>query len=564
MVLLECFPIQNFIFTQLNSVFEGFSACRIVAREFLNACLLNDFEAVNDGSNCNEEDSLKGECYTFGISLIDESSQDLSGFYSHSDTFTDLSSNSNLLKPYSCLIATKEVAMKVLCINVDTVAILGTEYFDSSQMSFVDYSLLDLISLTAPYRKECFVFCRAPKEQSLSKFLFDSIPIESHLHLMLHDALLGEICCTRTITNKQEAVEFLGYSFLYKRLSKNPTYYALGNSSISEFLSDLVETTVEQLEGAFCKVVEEFEIAPRTLGMISSFYSIPWNDVELFLQTLQKASRKSPASLIELLAAASLWDSNAVLPQVRDEEEQESLRLLNSQIPSKFAASTNFWDSHVKVAILLQCHLSRIPLPSALKKDLNSCIQVLYNLSLALCDVATGSGCGVDLCICCMEFSQMICQALWDTEPNVKQIPFLTCTQVDSVYEFLDLPAKEQILSSLSPSQRKEAEAFCRTYPSISVDLERSDNLLIVGLSRDNYAEDQDSIVHSAYLPFPKSEGWWIMVTSEVEGKNELIWIKKVTFASKFQVSVDVSQAESGKIFLFSDSYIGCDQEFDF
>lgn len=368
------------------------------------------------------------------------------------------------------------------------------------------------------------------------------------------------------LKQSQKAVEFVGFSFLYSRLSENPTYYALGNSSISEFPSDLVESTLEQLECAFCKVLEEFDITPRTLGMISSFYAIPWTDVELFLQTLQKASRKSPASLVELLAAASIWDSNAFVPLVRDEEEQETLRLLNSQIPSKFAASSNFWDSHVKVAILLQCHFSRISLPSALKEDLNICIQILYNLSLALCDVATGSGCGIDLCICCMEFSQMICQALWDTEPNVKQIPFLACTQVDSVYEFVDLPNKDQMLSSLSSLQKREAEAFCHTYPSISVDLERSDNLLIIGIVRDNYAEDQDSIplVHSAYLPFPKSEGWWIMVTSSAEGKSELIWIKKVTFASKFQVSVDVSQAGKGKIFLFSDSYIGCDQEFDF
>lgn len=130
---------------------------RIVVKEFLNACLLNDIEAVHNVSNCSEQDLLKNECRAFGIGLMDESSEEFKNFYP--DSFTDFSSNSNSLNLYSCLIATKEVAMERLCTTVDIVAIQGTEYFDSSQMSFVDYSLLDFPNCSVQKRMFCFSSC---------------------------------------------------------------------------------------------------------------------------------------------------------------------------------------------------------------------------------------------------------------------------------------------------------------------------------------------------------------------------------------------------------------------
>ena len=68
--------------------------------------------------------------------------------------------------------------------------------------------------------------CHAPRKEYYKKFMYEAFPVESHLDHALPDHLVAEVV-TRTITTKQDAVDYLTWTFYYRRLAQNPNYYNL-------------------------------------------------------------------------------------------------------------------------------------------------------------------------------------------------------------------------------------------------------------------------------------------------------------------------------------------------
>jgi pre-mRNA-splicing helicase BRR2 len=73
---------------------------------------------------------------------------------------------------------------------------------------------------------KCSIFCVSSKKDFYKKFLYDPLPIESHLDHYLHDHLNAEIISKR-VESVQDAVDYLTWSFLYRRVTQNPNYYNL-------------------------------------------------------------------------------------------------------------------------------------------------------------------------------------------------------------------------------------------------------------------------------------------------------------------------------------------------
>jgi pre-mRNA-splicing helicase BRR2 len=69
----------------------------------------------------------------------------------------------------------------------------------------------------------CLLMCQNVKKEYYKKFLYEALPIESHLDHYLHDHFNAEIV-TKTIENKQDAVDYLTWTFYYRRLVLNPNY----------------------------------------------------------------------------------------------------------------------------------------------------------------------------------------------------------------------------------------------------------------------------------------------------------------------------------------------------
>ena len=77
---------------------------------------------------------------------------------------------------------------------------------------------------------------------------------ESHFDLCVHDTMNAEIA-NRTLENKQDAVDYLTWTFYYRRLTQNPNYYNMsgrGHEHVSDHLSELIEDTLGELIESKC------------------------------------------------------------------------------------------------------------------------------------------------------------------------------------------------------------------------------------------------------------------------------------------------------------------------
>ena len=71
--------------------------------------------------------------------------------------------------------------------------------------------------------------------------------------------------------------------------------------------------------------------------------------------------------------------------------------------------------------------------------------------------------------------------------------------------------------------------------------------------------------VHAPRFPKDKEEGWWLVVGDVAA--NSLLCIKRISLQLKAKVKLEFTAPEPGeyayKLYLMSDSYLGCDQEYE-
>jgi len=86
---------------------------------------------------------------------------------------------------------------------------MGSQYYEGREHRYVDYPIADVLQMIGragrPLKDAsalCVFMCQSAKKDYYKKFLFEALPIESHLDHFLHDNFNAEIV-TRTIENKQ-------------------------------------------------------------------------------------------------------------------------------------------------------------------------------------------------------------------------------------------------------------------------------------------------------------------------------------------------------------------------
>ncbi|KAB1275782.1 Activating signal cointegrator 1 complex subunit 3, partial [Camelus dromedarius] len=129
------------------------------------------------------------------------------------------------------------------------------------------------------------------KKDFYKKFLYEPFPVESSLLGVLSDHLNAEIA-GGTITSKQDAMDYITWTYFFRRLIMNPSYYNLSDvshDSVNKFLSSLVEKSLVELEHSYCIEIGEDNrsIEPLTYGRIASYYYLKHQTVKMFKERLK-------------------------------------------------------------------------------------------------------------------------------------------------------------------------------------------------------------------------------------------------------------------------------------
>lgn len=104
------------------------------------------------------------------------------------------------------------------------VIIKGTEFYDAKTQAYVDFPITDVLQQMGRAGRPQFddtgvacVFVHDQKKNFYKKFLHEPFPVESSLHMNLHNHINAEIV-GGTIRTKQDAIDYLTWTFFYRRL----------------------------------------------------------------------------------------------------------------------------------------------------------------------------------------------------------------------------------------------------------------------------------------------------------------------------------------------------------
>lgn len=470
-----------------------------------------------------------------------------------------------------------------LTIQSHLVVIMDTQYYNGKQHAYHDYPVTDILQMVGRANRptedtdaKCVLLCQTAKKDFFKKFLYEPLPIESHLDHCLHDHFNAEIV-TKTIENKQDAVDYLTWTFIYRRMTQNPNYYNLQGVTyrhLSDHLSEMVESTLSELEHSKCISIEDdMDTAPLNLGMIAAYYYINYTTIELFSMSLNNKTKIR--GLIEIISAAAEYED---LP-IRHGEDS-LLRNLATRLPNKLQSDSKFNDPHVKANLLLQAHLSRMQLSAELQGDTELILSKAIRLIQACVDVLSSNG-WLSPAIAAMELAQMVTQAMWSKDSYLRQLPHFTKELIDtsiargveSVFDIMELEDEDRNkLLNMTDMQMADVARFCNRYPNIELAyevLDKDDLSSGQSVNIEVKLEREDEVtgpVIAPFFPTKREEGWWVIIGDSKS--NSLLSIKRLTLQQKAKFKLDFVAPRAGQysysLYFMSDSYMGCDQEYKF
>ena len=498
------------------------------------------------------------------------------------------------------------------------VIIKGTEYRDPKTCQYVDMPITDVLQMIGragrpQYDDEAIacLFVKQDKKNFYKKFLYEPFPLESSLHKMLYDHINAEIS-SGMLTDKKQCIDYIKWTYFFKRLVKNPTFYGLSNSKdpkvLNNFINKLIERVLNELHDAGCiKFLDNDGLEATYLGNYTSFYYMSYKTAKFFSDTL-----KENLTIEELINILTLSEELSHVPVRHTEDE------INKQMAQDLPIKNpkfNYGKAATKGNLLIQAHFCRMEMPISdyrtdLKTVLDNCIRIL----LFMADICKEKNI-LDTLLNILNFIQMIMQGLWMDDCSLMCLPGINlddCKKIikygklEHLCEFCEYIKKlssenknsdDKILNnkikdfitntckinSLSVDELDKLVDVAKKLPILDINyklyaldqntgdriydrpiIENGDAQLSITLTK--YNDIKNNLV--VYSRYPKIKNCrWFIIIGNVK-TNEVLAFEKVAFKEKRNCKITFTapkniDEDSIKLYIMSDSYFGLDQEYN-
>lgn len=249
------------------------------------------------------------------------------------------------------------------------VIIKGTQLFDSQRGGWVRLGVLDVLQIFGRAGRpqyethgEAVLLTRQADLHHYLLALLSQTPIESRFASGRHLAdMLNAELALGTVATVDEAVRWLGYTYLRIRMARNPTAYGLTPKDLARdpelhgHCRRLVEGCAGTLRAAGMAAYDAAtgRLAPRDVGRIASHFYLGHSTVELFGRLMDAAS-VTEESVLCMAAQAAEFEQLRVRP-----EELEELDRLEAAAAHLATRGLDRTGPAGKAALLIQAWIGR-------------------------------------------------------------------------------------------------------------------------------------------------------------------------------------------------------------
>ena len=356
--------------------------------------------------------------------------------------------------------------IKVLCctatlawgVNLPAAAVIikGTQVYSAEHGKFMDLGILDVLQIFGragrPQYEDTGIGMICTTHDKLHHYLTaatEQQPIESKFSKKLVDNLNAEISLG-TVTSIAEAVQWIGYSYMFVRMQRSPHSYGIEWSEMRDDprlvlrrrqLAIEAARTLQQAQMIIFNERTE-ELRSKDVGRIASQYYILHGTIEIFNAILQPFSTE--ADIFKLISMSGEFDH----VQSRDSESDELTYLRYEVCHCEVDGGID--TPQAKTNILLQAFISKAQLNDfALGNDLNYVATQSGRICRALFMIALNRRWGYQ-CLVLLTLAKAIERRVWPTQHPLHQfeLPTIILKHLDekkflTVNAMMDMSAAE-------------------------------------------------------------------------------------------------------------------------